>query len=103
MQLSGSLPSGSKALVPQREITNPTRERFGRIYKVSETGYTHIASSTSTAVAPSNRVPEKNSLKFVRGTGRLWTALTKRDFVFFREVERAENQPRTWCCSGRVT
>ena len=37
MQLSGSLPSQSGTLVPQREPTNPNWERLGRIYKVWET------------------------------------------------------------------
>ena len=44
---------------------------------------------------------ETLSPKTVRVTGGLWTALTKRDFVLFGEVECAKNLPRcSWESRG---
>ena len=60
MQFSGSLPSWIGALVPNKEATNPNRERCGRIYKVWKTGYPDTASCTSIAAAPNGRAPERN-------------------------------------------
>ena len=62
MQLSGSLPSQSRALVPYRETTNPNWESLGRIYQVWKTKATHTASSMPIAAVPFVRVPERNSI-----------------------------------------
>ena len=56
-------------------------------------------SSTSIAALPSGELQRETLSKTVGGTGRLWIALTERDFVFWGEVEHAENWPRTWCFS----
>ena len=83
-----SLPSQRRALVPHRETTNPNCERLGRVYKVWYTQATHTQQEAHSQLQHTQESSGEKLLspKTVRGTGKLWSALTEKDFVLFGEV-----------------
>ena len=75
----------------------PNRERPWKvIQRLGVSDCTHILSSTyipaATTAVMGDFKREILSLKTVRGTGRLWSALTEKDFWPFGEVDYVESQ-----------
>ena len=100
-QLGGSCPSKAGDPSPTQGTPNPNLEKFVRIYSLRD-----LAVHTQWAACPwlqhqwGESRKEIPALKTFRGTGRLWPALTKEDYLTFREVECTESWPVTPSCQG---
>ena len=71
-------------------------------------GYTHTASSMSIAAVPNASLEsarERGVLLYVPELdgGRMWSAISLRDFWLFGEGACLESWTVTWCCSGCAT
>ena len=105
VQLGGRCLSWSEGPGTARGTLNPNQESLGRIYGVWETRAAH----TQWAACPwlQHQLGESRweflAPMTLRGTRRLWSALTNKDCLPFGEVKCVENQAVAWSCSVGAT